>query len=361
MQAQARQIDRTLTHFNSEHDSQGAATTHVPVDQAGGAPGTAHSALPALHSAAARAGQLDASLPPSHGLRSPTPGASASATQQTQDFLASHLAHRGPHEGEQGPPHLGTHTAPPMQGSPQEGASPMPAQTSPLRAQADPLTGASPSPGQDLPVNLQRAHASLAHLGRPSTPPLAGMQGPRGLREGNEGFLAQAERVQPELRGRAEQEEDAVGSEPGEDEGETDAAAPQTPPAEGDLEAAIDAMDADAGLQGAAWPPAPAVFPATGPLNPHHLECAGPAVLFKPFACRQIVHLLQGKQTKGTDCAEAGAIIAEPCLSAQSHVLHSWTIVGVQVPCCLLRWHAMWPGTGQMQQLMMKLQLAMEL
>ena len=195
-----------------------------------GAPlGTAHSMLPVLHAAGAWSGLPGTQPRASPSQQHPTPGSPhptgnpADTNDQHRAFLASHY-----------PPGAGGNPLPPNAGGnplpTNAGANPPPTTTRPATPQSDnshPTRSSSPS----------RSSGSV-HA--------AEMQGP--LQEGNAAMVARARRAQRQQR--ADTEEGAPGLEGDRDDGDGDAAAPQTAPAGGDLEAAMDLLDADAGLQG---------------------------------------------------------------------------------------------------------------
>ena len=112
--------------------------------------------------------------------------------------------------------------------------------------------GRTPSmpPGTRSP--RQHMHASLFQGGRPESPAPADLQ--IGHAGRNAGLMARALRAtqqqQQQREAQVNEEPDVPGAESEQEEVGSEVAAPQAP-ADGDLEAAIDALDAEAGLQGA--------------------------------------------------------------------------------------------------------------
>ncbi len=150
-------------------------------------------------------------------------------------------------------------TSPPTHDGAREGADarlpstgpmalPLPAGPHLLEGGAAEVGGGQARPAPAAP-SQQRPGSSQAPGGGSGRPTAPGM--PAGLWAGNHNLAAQAQRIQQRLQDRADARQDALETEGSHMERETDAAAPPALATEAELEAAIDELDADAGLQGA--------------------------------------------------------------------------------------------------------------
>ena len=193
LQADARRIDRQRS------------TMH----------GLAYNMLPLSQEAAAGSGSVDP-YPQPHP--SPHHDDSTAGLNQDQAFLASHFPPTLP--GNLGGTHqdvggLGrAHSMPPGTRSPR-----------------------------------QHMSAGLSQVGRPESPAPADLQGGYAVRNADRMARALRATQQPQQQAEVIEDPDVPGPESEQEEVGLEVAAPQAP-AEGDLEAAIDALDAEAGLQG---------------------------------------------------------------------------------------------------------------
>ena len=206
--------------------------------------------LPVLQESGTGSGQADSSY--LQAQPSPHQEGSAGGLNQDRAFLASHF-----------PPALRGS----LPGSQQSVGSLGHAHSMPSRTQ---------SPRQQLP-------ASPAPATHSESPAPGSMQGGGGLRAGNADMVVRTHRAgqrqqQQQQAQVFDEEPDVPGPESDQEEGESEVAGLQTPAADADLEAAIDALDADAGLQGAASHSLP-LPPSLGGRRPFHLASTAPAFL----------------------------------------------------------------------------------